>query len=102
MPQRLTEEQVRHVAKLSRLHLTDAEVSGFCEQLSRVLEYVSKLNELPLDGVEPMAHALDMTNALRDDRPMPGLTVAQVLANAPQAAAPFFQVPKVLDEGTGA
>jgi aspartyl-tRNA(Asn)/glutamyl-tRNA(Gln) amidotransferase subunit C len=102
MPERLTEAQVRHVAMLSRLRLTDAEVSDFREQLSRVLEYVSKLGELKLDGVEPMAHALDMTNVLRDDQPARALTVEQVLANAPRVATPFFQVPKVIDEGTGA
>ena len=102
MPEHLSEEQVRHVAKLSRLSLSDAEVRNFSEQLSRVLDYVSKLGELKLEGVEPMAHALDMTNALREDQAGPGLTVEQVLANAPDATPPFFKVPKVLGPEAGA
>ena len=102
MPEHLSEEQVRHVAKLSRLSLSDAEVRNFSAQLSRVLDYVSKLGELKLEGVEPMAHALDMTNALREDQAGPGLTVEQVLANAPDATPPFFKVPKVIGAEAGA
>jgi aspartyl-tRNA(Asn)/glutamyl-tRNA(Gln) amidotransferase subunit C len=102
MTERLTEEQVRHVAKLSRLALSDAEVHDFSAQLSRVLEYVSKLGELDLDAVEPMAHALDMTNSLRPDEPAPPLSVEQVLANAPEATPPFFKVPKVIGAEAGA
>ena len=102
MAEKLTEDQVRHVAKLSRLRLSDAEVHQFAGQLSAVLDYVSKLNELNLDGVEPLAHAMDATNALREDVPRPGLTVEQALANAPEQDPPFFKVPKVLDDTGGA
>ena len=102
MPEKLTEAQVRHVAKLSRLTLSDEEVQHFGSQLSSILDYVSKLNELDVTGVEPMAHALDMTNALREDYPQPPLPVEAVLANAPDAEPPFFKVPKVIGEGSGA
>ncbi|NJL31545.1 MAG: Asp-tRNA(Asn)/Glu-tRNA(Gln) amidotransferase subunit GatC [Phycisphaerales bacterium] len=98
----LTHEQVRHVARLSRLKLSDTEVDTFAHQLSDILAYVEKLNQLNLDGVEPMAHALDLTNVLRADEPQPGLTVEAVLANAPASEPPFFLVPKVLDDGSGA
>ena len=95
-------DDVRHAAKLSRLNLTDAEVAQFTNQLARVLEYVSKLNELDVTAVEPIAHALDITNVLREDEPVPGMDVDQVLANAPAKSPPFFKVPKVLGGGSGA
>ena len=100
--EKLTEQQVRHVAKLSRLNLSDDEVHHFSEQLSGVLGYVSKLNELDVTGVEPMAHAMDVTNALREDVAEPGLTAEQALANAPATDEPFFKVPKVIGDGGGA
>ncbi len=102
MSQTLTHDQVRHVAKLSRLKLSEAEVAQFARQLSDILTYVEKLNELNLDEVQPMAHALDLTNVLRPDEPKPGLSVEQVLANAPAKEPPFFMVPKVIDDGSGA
>ncbi len=102
MSQTLTHEQVRHVAKLSRLKLSDVEVQQFARQLSDILTYVEKLNELKLDEVQPMAHALDLTNVLRPDEPKQGLSVDKVLANAPAKDPPFFMVPKVIDEGGGA
>lgn len=94
----LSESQVRHVAKLSRLELSDEQIRRFSQQLSTVLEHVSKLEELDVTGVEPMAHATDLTNTTRDDQPVAGLTVDEVLANAPQKSEPFFCVPKVLGE----
>ncbi len=98
----LTEAQVRHVAKLSRLTVTDDQVQRFAKQLTDVLEHVATLNKLDVGAIEPMAHALDMTNVLRDDEPQPGLAVEAVLANAPGRSDPFFKVPKVLDDGSGA
>ena len=102
MPQKLTDEQVRHVAKLSRLRLGDDEIHHFAEQLSAVLSYMSKLDELDLDDVEPMAHAMDVTNVLRPDEAAVGMDVQKVLANAPDKSEPFFKVPKVLGDTCGA
>jgi aspartyl-tRNA(Asn)/glutamyl-tRNA(Gln) amidotransferase subunit C len=102
MAEKLTPEEVRHVAKLSRLRLSEDEVQNFTEQLSKVLGYMSKLGELNVEGVEPMAHALDMTNVLREDRERPGMTPDAVLANAPDAEPPFFKVPKVIEDEGGA
>lgn len=102
MPQPLTEDQVRHVAKLSRLKLTDQQVQHFTTQLGHVLEYIDKLSELDVDGVEPMAHPTSMTNKLRDDVVAEALPIEQVLANAPASDPPFFKVPKVLGDGPSA
>jgi aspartyl-tRNA(Asn)/glutamyl-tRNA(Gln) amidotransferase subunit C len=102
MAEKLTDEQVRHVAKLSRLKLTDEQIHFFAESLSHVLDHIDKLSEVDVEGVEPMAHPTDMVNRLRDDEPRAGIAVDLALANAPQADPPFFKVPKVLGEGSGA
>ena len=102
MSDQLSQEQVRHVARLSRLTLSEAEAAHFAGQLSSVLDYINKLNELNIEGIEPMAHAADMTNVLREDEPGQGLTVDAVLANAPAQMPPFFKVPKVLTDTSGA
>jgi len=102
MSEQLSDDQVRHVAKLSRLRLSDEEVHNFAGQLSAVLDYVSKLNELDVEGVEPMAHSADVSNVLREDIPHPGMSVDSALANAPDASDPFFKVPKVLGDESGA
>ena len=102
MAEKLTEQEVRHVAKLARLQLDDAQFRAFADQLSSVLDYFSKLDELDVESVEPMAHALDVTNVMRPDEPRDGIAVEAVLANAPAKSPPFFKVPKVLGEGSGA
>lgn len=102
MPQKLTHDQVRHVAKLSRLRLSDEQIDHFAQQLSAVLDYVAKIGELDVSAVEPMAHPMAVANVFRDDEPAAGMNVDEALANAPQRDGPFFQVPKVLGEGSGA
>jgi len=102
MSEQLDDNQVRHVAKLSRLQLTDQQIHHFAGQLSAVLDYVSKLNELDVEGVEPMAHAADVSNVLRKDQPQPGMPVDKALENAPDASDPFFKVPKILGQDSGA
>ena len=89
-------DAVRHVAKLSRLALSEDKLQKFTGQLEAILEYVAKINEVDLAGVEPMAHALPLSNVLRDDVVGPSLPVEQVLQNAPERDGPFFKVPKVL------
>lgn len=98
----ITDADVRHVAQLSRLKLTDDQIADYTKQLGRVFGYIDKLSELDVEGVEPMAHALDMSNVLREDVVQEPLTVDKALANAPASDPPFFKVPKVLGEGSGA
>ncbi len=102
----ITEDDVRHVAKLSRLRLTDDEVHTFTEQLAHVLGHIRKIGELDLEGVEPLSHPLDLANVLRDDVEHPGLPVERVLANAPakteEDGIGFFEVPKVIGDGGSA
>jgi aspartyl-tRNA(Asn)/glutamyl-tRNA(Gln) amidotransferase subunit C len=99
---RIDESQVRQVAKLSRLALSDSQIHEFSTQLSAILEYVAKLNELDTSSVEPLAHCLPVHNVFRADEVKPSLGTQKVLANAPQHDDSFFLVPKILDEGLGA
>jgi aspartyl-tRNA(Asn)/glutamyl-tRNA(Gln) amidotransferase subunit C len=99
MSQPLTEEQVRHVAKLARLKCTDEEIHLFTRQLGAILEYVAQLEELDTTAVQPLAHCLPIHNVFRDDEIKPSLTNDEALANAPGRDGEFFSVPKVLGEG---
>ncbi len=98
----LTVEQVREVAHLARLELTPAELVTMTRQLGAILDYVALLQQVPTEGVEPLAHALPVQNVFRDDEPAPSLSVADALANAPDPRTTprgehFFGVPAVLD-----
>jgi len=102
MPEKIDAEQVRKVAKLSRLDLSDAEIAEFTDQLGAILGYVEKMNELDTSQVEPLAHCLPISNVFRADEVKPSLGTEKVLANAPEQDAPFFKVPKILDDNSGA
>ena len=101
-PASISEADVRHVAKLSRLQLTDDEVARFRGQLAAVLGHIAKLNELDVDDVEPLFHADDRHSVLRDDVPGDCLPPDVALQNAPDQQDGFFKVPKVLGQGGGA
>lgn len=90
-------EQVRWVAKLARLELSAAELETMTRQLSQIVDYVTQLQAVNTEGVEPLAHALDLQNVFRVDEPAPSLTVDEALANAPQRQRDFFSVPAVLE-----
>lgn len=102
MAKKIDESQVRHIAMLSRLKPSDDEVRLFSEQLSAIVEYIEKLNEVDTTDVEPTAHALPIHNVFREDVPTEPYAPEQALANAPQRSGHFFGVPKVLDQDSGA
>lgn len=97
----ITEADVLHVAKLSRLKLDPDRAAHFAGQLGAILDHIARLNELDVEGVEPMAHPLDLSNVLRDDTEKPGMPVEAALTNAPDAGEGFFKVPKVLGDAAG-
>lgn len=98
MPQRLDEETVRHIARLARLEVNDAEVHDYALQLSAILDYVAALNEVNTDDVPSAAHVAPVANVFREDRPAEPWNAERALANAPDRAEQFFRVPKVLDQ----
>jgi aspartyl-tRNA(Asn)/glutamyl-tRNA(Gln) amidotransferase subunit C len=98
MQPKIDAEQVRKVAKLARLELSDAEIEEFTGQLGAILEYVAKMGELDTAGVEPLAHCLPLSNVFRADEVRGSLGTDGTLANAPARDDPFFTVPKILDD----
>ncbi len=94
---KLSIKEVEYVARLARLEITDKETEKFTAQLNDILGYIDKLNELDTKGVEPMSHAIAVTNAFREDKVLESLGTQNVLANAPDARGEFFRVPKVID-----
>lgn len=103
MAEPLTTDEVKHVAKLARLRLSEASVEGYRRELSNILQYVEKLQEIDVEGVEPMAHPLPITNRLADDVVSEPMPLDDLLRNAPAVEGAYLAVPKVLDgEGGGA
>ena len=93
----VTPEEVRHIAKLARLRLSDAEQKVMAEQLSSILDYIEQLNELDVSDVEPMSHVLDLVNATREDVVNQRITHEEALKNAPSADSDYFRVPRVIE-----
>ena len=93
----VTIEEVRHIARLARLRLTEDEEIAMASQLSKILDYVEQLNELDLTGVEPMSHVLDLVNAMRDDEVEHRITHEEALRNAPAADSDYFRVPRFVE-----
>ncbi|VGO20115.1 Asp-tRNA(Asn)/Glu-tRNA(Gln) amidotransferase subunit GatC [Pontiella sulfatireligans] len=89
---------VGYVAHLARIDLTSEETALFQGQLNQVLQYVEQLNELDVEGVEPMAHAIPVYNVLRKDELGLSLDHADVVANAPSSSDGHIRVPKIIDQ----
>jgi aspartyl-tRNA(Asn)/glutamyl-tRNA(Gln) amidotransferase subunit C len=95
---RITPDDVAHVARLARLHLTDDELVTFTGQLDAVLGHAADVEALDLDDVPPTSHPYPLTNVLRDDVVTSSLDRAEVLAQAPAVEDYQFKVPPVLGE----
>jgi aspartyl-tRNA(Asn)/glutamyl-tRNA(Gln) amidotransferase subunit C len=93
----LTAEDVRWVAHLARLELTEAELQLMTRQLSAIINYVNQLQQVDTSGVEPLAHPLPLHNVFRADELSACLSVDAALANAPDRRGDFYAVPAVLD-----
>jgi aspartyl-tRNA(Asn)/glutamyl-tRNA(Gln) amidotransferase subunit C len=93
----ISSKEVEHVAHLARLEISGQEVDKFTSQLNDILLYIDKLNELDTAGVEPMSHAIAVTNSFREDKILDSIGTKTALANAPDARGEFFRVPKVID-----
>ena len=97
---KITEKEVRYVAGLANLNLTDEETARMQADLDGILEHMARLNEIDTTGVEPMAQVLfdaAETATLRADVPVPPLGNQAAVANAPQSGAGYFKVPRVIE-----
>jgi aspartyl-tRNA(Asn)/glutamyl-tRNA(Gln) amidotransferase subunit C len=93
----LSRDDVAKVARLARLKLTDDEVQSLTGQLGRILDYVAILDELDVSAVEPMVHAVELSNVLRADELTPSLPRTAALANAPKTDGKYFLVPAIIE-----
>ncbi|MBT2694253.1 Asp-tRNA(Asn)/Glu-tRNA(Gln) amidotransferase subunit GatC [Bacillus sp. ISL-55] len=94
---RISEEQVKHVAHLARLAITEEEAQMLTEQLDKIITYAEQLNELNTDNVEPTAHVLEIKNVMREDRAKEGLPREEVLKNAPEHQDGQIKVPGIME-----
>ena len=94
---KITREDVLHIEKLAKLKLSDDEIEKFSVQLSDILTYIEKLNELDTEGVEPTMNVVGKINALRDDTIKESLSIEDALLNAPEVEDNHFAVPRVIE-----
>jgi aspartyl-tRNA(Asn)/glutamyl-tRNA(Gln) amidotransferase subunit C len=94
----ISREDVEHVARLTRLHLTPGEAEQMQAQLSGILAYIDALRTLDVEAVEPTSHAVPLVNVMREDEIRPSLSPSEMLANAPDPSDEFFRVPRILED----
>ena len=91
----ISTDDVKHVAKLARLELSETEIDQFSKQLGDILKYVEQMNEVDTTGVEPMAHPIPVVNVMREDEVCYRQTKQELMKNAPHEEDGFFRVPKI-------
>jgi len=94
----ITREEVRHLADLARIDLSDPELDHLAPQLAVILDSVASISDVAADDVPPTSHALPLTNVFREDVVRPGLTVEEALSGAPEVEDQRFSVPRILGE----
>ncbi|MGF2614379.1 Asp-tRNA(Asn)/Glu-tRNA(Gln) amidotransferase subunit GatC [Rossellomorea vietnamensis] len=94
---RISEDQVKHVAHLARLAITEEEAQKFTTQLDAIIGFAEQLTELDTEKVDPTTHVLEMKNIVREDKPVKGLPQEEVLKNAPDHQDGQVRVPSVLE-----
>lgn len=94
----ISRSDVEHVARLSRLALSEAEIARMREQLAAILAHIDTLSALDTEHVEPTSHAVPMENVMREDEPRPSLPQDVMLANAPDRSTDFFRVPRIIED----
>lgn len=94
----ITKDDVRRIVKLAKLEFDDSQIERGTKELSAILEYIKILENAPLDGLEPIAHALEVDCPRRDDEIRPSLPPEDALKNAPQKEDAFFKVPEVIED----
>jgi aspartyl-tRNA(Asn)/glutamyl-tRNA(Gln) amidotransferase subunit C len=97
---RIQPDEVRTIAALARLRLSEAEIERMTHELDAILEYIDTVKNLDTGDTEPMTHAVPFDCPLREDEPKPSLSVDDALRNAPRRRDAFFEVPRIVP-GTG-
>lgn len=89
-------EDVKHIARLSKLRLNEKEIEEFTEDMNQILDYVKKLEKIDTSKVEPLSHPLEGVNVFREDKLQKSIDKEAALKNAPERTEEFFKVPKVI------
>ncbi len=97
MADKISREEVLHVARLARLTFSEAEVERFTEQLSAILAYMEKLEELDTTGVEPTSHVLPLANVYKPDEVRPSFEREDITAGGPSIEHGHYKVPKIVE-----
>ncbi len=97
----ITKDDVLRIAELSRLEFTDEGAERFAAELGSILAYAEQLGKVDTEGKEPLSHALELKNVMREDVPVQGLTHGEALHNAPSKKGEFFLVPRIMDNSDG-
>ena len=92
----ITSDEIKKLAALSKLSIADDEIDTYSQQLSNILDYVSQLENVDTQNVEPLLNVLDQVNDSKPDEPQPSITQKLALKNAPKISGDFFQVPEVI------
>lgn len=93
---RIQPDEVRTIAALARLRLSEAEIERMTHELDAILDYIDIVKNLDTENTEPMTHAVPFDCPLRQDEPMPSLSVEDALQNAPRRRDSFFEVPRIV------
>ena len=93
----VSKEDVKHIAKLSKLNLTEKELEKYTNELSSIVDFANELSNINVDGVKPTAHILDIKNVFRKDEVLPSYDREEILKNAPSKDAGCVSVPKVVE-----
>ena len=94
---KLSKEEVKHVANLARLAITEEEAEKFAEQLGKITDFAEQLNELDTTNVEPTSHVLPLVNVLREDVAKEGLSREKVMLNVKEQEAGQIKIPSIMD-----
>jgi aspartyl-tRNA(Asn)/glutamyl-tRNA(Gln) amidotransferase subunit C len=94
----VTDKLIQDLALLSRLHFSDAEKESIKKELKQMIEFVDKLGEVDVEGIEPLMHLSDATNRLREDVVKGSVSREEALKNAPESDGIYFRVPKVINK----
>ena len=94
---RITSDEIRHLALLCRIAMTDEDVDMMREQMSNILNNIDVLNRVDTDGVEPTGHSVDLVSVMREDEVTPASPIEDILANAPDREGDFIRVRAVLE-----
>ncbi len=95
--EKITIEEVEHVANLARLEFNEEEKKKLAQQLAKILDYIDQLNKLDTTNVEPTSHVIPVKNVIRPDIVKPSLSKEEALANAPSNVDGLFEVPKIIE-----